>query len=104
MLNWGWLMRWWWLDSLLPFWGHVSTEVSTSDQVFNLPLLAGCSHLFGVPGPCGTHSFWCRPFLRGLTSFGMATSGTFHLALHVGPVTLRPSEGCITEVNTAAAA
>ena len=75
-----------------------------SDQVFNLLLLAGCSHLFGVPGPCGTHSIWCRPFLRALTSSGMATSGTFHLALRIGLVTLRPSEGCIIEVNTAAAA
>ena len=60
--------------------------------------------MFDVPGPCGAHSIWCRPFLRGLTSSGMATSGTFHLALRVGPVTLRPSDGCITEVNTAVAA
>ena len=29
---------------------------------------------------------------------------TFHVALRVGPATLRLSEGCITEVNTAAAA
>ena len=75
-----------------------------SDQVFNLPFLAGCSHLFGVPRTCKTHSIWCRPFLRGLTSSGMTTSGTFYLALRVGPVTLRPSEGCITEVIIAAAA
>ena len=104
MLNWGWMTRWWWLDSLPLFWGHVSAEVSTSNQVFNLPFLARCSHMFDVPGPCGTHNIWCRPFLRDLTSSGMATSGTFHLALHVGPATLRPSEGCIDEVNTAAAA
>ena len=60
--------------------------------------------MFGVYGPCGTHSIWCRPFSRGLTSSGMATSGTFHVALRVGPATLRPSEGCIAEVNTVAAA
>ena len=92
------------MDSLPPLWGHVSAEVSTSDQVFNLFFLAGCSHLFGVYGPGGTHSIWCRTFSRGLTSFGMATSGTFHVALRVGPATLRPSEGCIAEVNTVAAA
>ena len=34
----------------------------------------------------------------------MATSGNFHVALHVGTATLRLSEGCTTEVNTAAAA
>ena len=66
--------------------------------------LAGCSHLFGVHGPCGTHSIWCHPFSRGLTSSGIATSGTVHVVLRVGPATLRPSEGCIDEVNTAAAA
>ena len=92
------------MDSLPPFWGHVSVEVSTSDQVFNFLLLAGCSHLFGVPGSCGTHKIWSHPLLWGLTISGMATSGTFYLTLHVGPVTLRPSEGCITEVNTTAIA
>ena len=39
-----------------------------------------------------------------MTSSGMATSKTFHVALRIGPVTLRLSEGCIAEVNTAAAA
>ena len=29
----------------------------------------------------------------------MATSETFHVALRVGPATLRLSEGCIAEVN-----
>ena len=29
----------------------------------------------------------------------MTTSETFHVALHVGLVTLRLSEGCIAEVN-----
>ena len=42
--------------------------------------------------------------LEGLTSSGMATLGTFHVAFHVGPATLRLSKGCIAEVNTAAAA
>ena len=60
--------------------------------------------MFGVHGPCGTHSIWCRLFSRGLTSSGMATSGTFHVTLRIGPATLRLLEGCIAEVNTAAAA
>ena len=60
--------------------------------------------MFGVHGPCGTHSIWCCPFSRGLTSSGMATLGTFHVALRVGPTVLRPSKGCIAEVNTAAVA
>ena len=34
----------------------------------------GCSHLFGVHDPCGTHSIWYYPFLLGLTSSEMATS------------------------------
>ena len=34
----------------------------------------------------------------------MATSETFHVVLCVGPATLRLSERCIVEVNTAAAA
>ena len=34
----------------------------------------------------------------------MATLETFHVALRVGPATLRLSEGCIAEVNTIAAA
>ena len=34
----------------------------------------------------------------------MAISETFHVALRVGPATLRLSGGCIAEVNTAAAA
>ena len=34
----------------------------------------------------------------------MATSGTFHVALRVGPATLRLSEGYIAEVNIVAAA
>ena len=34
----------------------------------------------------------------------MATSGIFHVALRVGPVTLRLSGGCIAKVNIAAAA
>ena len=60
--------------------------------------------MFGVHGPCGTHNIWCRPFSQGLTSSRIATSGTFHVALRVGPATLRPKEGCIVEVNTAAVA
>ena len=39
-----------------------------------------------------------------MTSSGMATSETFHVALCVGLVTPRLSEGCIAEVNTVAAA
>ena len=34
----------------------------------------------------------------------MAISGTFRVVLHVGPMTLRLSGGCIAEVNTVAAA
>ena len=34
----------------------------------------------------------------------MAISGTFRVVLHVGPVTLRLSGGCIVEVNTPAIA
>ena len=34
----------------------------------------------------------------------MATLETFHVALRVGPVTLRLLEGCIADVNTAATA
>ena len=64
----------------------------------------GCSHRFSVHDPCGTHSIWYCLFLRGLTLSEMATSGIFHVALRVGPVTLRLSGGCIVEVNTAAAA
>ena len=63
----------------------------------------GCSHRFSVHDPCGTHSIWYCLFLRGLTLSEMATSGIFHVALCVGPVTLRLSGGCIAEVNTAAA-
>ena len=63
----------------------------------------GCSHRFGVHDPYGTHSIWYRLFLRGLTLSEMATSRIFHVALRVGPVTLRLSGGCIAEVNTAVA-
>ena len=55
--------------------------------------LTGCSHLFGVHDPYGTHSIWYCPFLLGLTSSKMATSEIFHVALPVGPVTLRLSGG-----------
>ena len=54
---------------------------------------AGCSHLFGVHDPCGTHSIWYCLFLLGLTSSEMAISEIFHVALRVGPVTLRLSRG-----------
>ena len=63
----------------------------------------GCSHLFGVHDPCGTHSIWYCLFLLGSTLSKMATSKIFHVALHVGPMTLRLLGGCIAEVNTAAA-
>ena len=54
-------------------------------------------------------SLWNSQYLvsslfAGLTSCGMATLGTFHVSLRVGPATLRSSEGCIAEVNTVAAA
>ena len=62
--------------------------------------LVGCSHQFGVHDPCRTHSIWYCLFLLGLTLSEMATSEIFHVALHVGPVTLRLSGGCIAEVNT----
>ena len=55
--------------------------------------LAGCSCMFSVHDPCGTHSIWYRLLSLGLTSSGMAISGIFHVALRVGPVTLRPSGG-----------
>ena len=66
--------------------------------------LVGCNHPFDVHDPCGTHSIWYRLFLLGLTSYGMAISEIFHVALRVGPVTLRPSRGLIVEVNTVVAA
>ena len=53
----------------------------------------GCSHQFDVHDPCGTHSFWYCLFLLGLTSYEMAISEIFHLALCVGPVTLRLQGG-----------
>ena len=53
----------------------------------------GYSHLFGVHDPCGTHSIWYCLFLLGLTSFEMAISENFHIALRVEPVTLRLSWG-----------
>ena len=55
--------------------------------------LVGCSHLFGVHDPCGTHSIWYRLFLLNLTSSEMAISEIFHVALRIGPVTLRLSRG-----------
>ena len=55
--------------------------------------LARCSHLFGVYDACGTHSVWYRLLSLGLTSSRMAISGIFHVALRVGPVTLRLSGG-----------
>ena len=63
----------------------------------------GCNHRFSVHDPCGTHNIWYCLFLPGLTLSEMATSEIFHVALCVGPVTLRLSEGCIVEVNTVAA-
>ena len=65
---------------------------------------AGCSHRFGVHDPCITHIIWYCLFSRGLTLSDMATSGIFHVALRVRPVTLRLSAGCIAEVNTIVAA
>ena len=53
----------------------------------------GCSHLFGVHDPCGTHSIWYYLFLPSLTSSEMAISEIFHVALRVGPVTLMLSGG-----------
>ena len=53
--------------------------------------LAGCSHLFGVHDPYGAHIILYGLFLLGLTSSGMAISKIFHVALRVGPMTLRPS-------------
>ena len=55
--------------------------------------LVGCSRMFGVHDPCGTHSIWYRLLSLGQTSSGMAISGIFHVALCVGPVTLRLSKG-----------
>ena len=47
-----------------------------------------CSHRFDVHDPCGTQSIWYCLFLLGLISSEMAISENFHVALHVGPVTL----------------
>ena len=55
--------------------------------------LAGCSHLFGVHDSCGTHSVWYCLFLLDLTSSEMVISENFHVALRVGPATLRLSGG-----------
>ena len=66
--------------------------------------LVECSHRFGVHDPCRTHNIWYCLFLLGLTLSKMATLEIFHVALHVRPVTLRPSRGCISEVNTVAIA
>ena len=66
--------------------------------------LVGCSHRFGIHDPYGTHSILYCLFFLGLTLFGMATSEIFHVALRVGPVTLRMLGGCIPEVNIVAAA
>ena len=65
---------------------------------------ARCIHLFSAHDPCGTHSIWYCPFLLGLTSSEMTTLEIFHVALRVGPVTLRLSRGCIAEVNIVVAA
>ena len=64
----------------------------------------GCNHRFGVHDTCGTHSIWYCLFLLGLTLSKMATSLIFHVALRVGPVTLRLSGRCIAKVNIVAAA
>ena len=55
--------------------------------------LAGCSHLFGVHDPCGNHSIWYCLFLLGLASSEMAILEIVHVALRVGPMTLRLSGG-----------
>ena len=57
------------------------------------PSSVGCSNLFGVHDPYGTHSIWYYPFLLGLTSSEMATSKNVHVAPHARPVTLRLSGG-----------
>ena len=49
----------------------------------------GCSHQFGAHDPCGTHSIWYCVFLLSLTLFEMATLEIFHVALRIGPMTLR---------------
>ena len=81
---------------------HNGEDVCVESSIQSL-FSVGCNHRFGVHDPCGTHSIWYCLFLRGLTLSEMATSGIFHAALRVGPVTLRLSGGCITEVNTIAA-
>ena len=68
------------------------------------PSSVGCSHRFGVHDPYGNHSIWYCLFLLGLTLSGMATLKIFHVVLRIEPMILRLSEGCIAEVNTAAAA
>ena len=57
------------------------------------PSSAGCIHRFSVHDPCGTHNIWYCLFLFGLTTFEMVISEIFHVALRVGPVTLRLSGG-----------
>ena len=70
-----------------------SSEGAPVGSVIQFLSLVGCNHLFGVRDPCGTHSICYCPFLLGLTSSEMATSENFHIALLVGPVTLRLSGG-----------
>ena len=76
---------------------HVGSGIQSLSSV-------GCNHQFSVHDPYGTHSIWYCLFVLGLTLSKKATSEIFHVALRVGPVTLRLSRGCIFEVNTVAAA
>ena len=55
--------------------------------------LAGCSRLFSVHGPYGTHGTSYCLLSMGLTSSRTTISEIFHVALCVGPVILRPSGG-----------
>ena len=55
--------------------------------------LVECSHRFGAYDPCGTHSIWYCLFSLDLTSSEMAISEIFHVALRVGPMIPRLSEG-----------
>ena len=53
----------------------------------------GCSRLFGVHDPYGTHSTWYCLFLLVLSSCEMATLEISHVAPRVGPVILRQLGG-----------
>ena len=57
------------------------------------PSSVGCNHLFGIHDPYGIHNTWLSLSSLGLSSSETTTLKTFHVASHVGPMTLRLSRG-----------